>query len=861
MHGIVFGELKKFVDKTLGGDTWRIALQKADLGNRVYVPIKVYPDTEIQALLATLSNLTGLDTPGILAEFGTFISADLLLLFRRQIQKSWNVMDLFEQIEDTIHNVVRLRNPGAKPPQLRVERLNPENLIIHYTSTRRMCALGIGLIKGIANQFGDPITVNESTCMLHGDRSCTIHIKLLIPAAEAAPFATIELDTASPVNTPVACPLAAPTSNDRPIVIVGAGPVGIHTARQLLRLAPNRPLTIFGAEPWEPYNRVRLSELLSGSVEWNEIANDLKIPAGKKNAFLKINTPIVGIDRKNQQVIDATGAQHPYSTLILAVGSRPRRADAGTMTSLFGIYVYRDLDDAQNLITNIVQSENTVVSGGGVLGIEVAFALKAQNPDTEITILHHHDRLMNKQLDDRASEFLLKQVRAAGIKVLLNTTIDEFIGDNELKSIRLNNGDLLSCDTLVSCLGIIPSIDLARDAGLITNRGIIVNDYLQTNDPNIYAVGECAEHKNRIYGLLGPGIEQAAVAVSNIVNGNHAKYSGTNYSMRVKVKHLPIFSLEKAGLHRDTVKKLIFEDEAAVKFREYMLDKGRLVGAKVIGEWPEFAQIQEAIDKGVRIRFWHKYYFAQTGSLWPVQSLKNPLEWPKDTVVCTCGAVTREELGLAIQAGCLTIADLSERTGAAQGCGTCKTFLAQLVGAEAEPITDADKRPLLLFMAISLLLLCGLALPAFPFPESIGDKSFLWTLLYDNVWRQITGYTSISLVIVSLAMSLNKRWHLLQFASYNFWRTLHVALLAAAIEVLLLHTNLEFGHEFNALVHAAFLITIATGTLLGLFVVLEDGFFGAIWRRYRAVFLRVHIVLVWAFFGLVVIHIISTYYF
>ncbi|MGR8940818.1 MAG: FAD-dependent oxidoreductase [Gammaproteobacteria bacterium] len=861
MHGMVFGELKKFVDKKLGGDTWRTALLKAGLGSRVYVPIKVYPDTEILALISTLSGLTGMESPQILKEFGTFISADLLLLFRRQIQKNWTVMDLFEQIEDTIHNVVRLRNPGAKPPQLRVKRLSPENIVIHYTSSRRMCALGIGLIKGIADQFGDPITVSESSCMLHGDPACTIQIKLLIPAEKAARFSNIELNTGAYVSPAAPSMQTAASTQERPLVIVGAGPVGIHTARQLLRLAPQRPITIFGAEPWEPYNRVRLSELLAGSVEWDEIANDLNIPPENPHAFLKINTPIVGIDRTSKCVVDATGMQHPYSTLILAVGSRPRRADAGTMTSLFGIYVYRDLDDAQNLITNIVQSENTVVSGGGVLGIEVAFALKAQNPETEITILHQHNRLMNKQLDERASEFLLKHVLAAGIKVLLNTSIDEFIGDNELKSIRLNNGDLLPCDTLVSCLGIIPNIDLAKDAGLETNRGIKVNDYMQTSDPFIYALGECAEHRDKVYGLLGPGIEQASIAVENIVAGNRVKYNGTNCSMRVKVKQLPIFSLEKAGIRRDAVKKLIFEDEASIKFREYMLYKGRIVGATVIGDWPEFAQVQEAIDKGIRIRPWHRYYFKRTGSLWPAESLKNPLEWSKDTVVCTCGAVTRGELGEAVQAGCKTVAALSERTGAAQGCGTCKPLLAQLAGADIESIASVLKGPLVVFMVISLLLLGGLALPAIPHPAAIQDKSVLGWLLFDNIGRQITGYTAIGLIVLSLVLSLNKRWHLLRCASYYVWRVVHVAVLAAAIAVLLLHTNLELGRNFNLNMQGTFLATVATGTLLGLLIVLEDGFWGAIWRRYRVLCLRIHIVLVWCFFGLASIHVMSVYYF
>ncbi|MGR9051602.1 MAG: FAD-dependent oxidoreductase [Gammaproteobacteria bacterium] len=863
MHGMVFGELKKFVDKKLGGDTWRTALSKAGFGNRVYVPIKVYPDTEILTLVATLSGLTGLDTNTILKAFGTFISADLLHLFRRQIQKHWTVMDLFEQIEDTIHNVVRLKNPGAKPPQLQVERLTPEDIVIHYSSSRRMCALGVGLIEGIADQFGDPLSVNESSCMHRGDACCTIHIKLLIPASQAVQFSAIELDSHETEASAIPVKPATEMLNQRPVIIVGAGPVGIHAARQLLHLAPLRPVTIFGAEPWEPYNRVRLSELLSGDVEWDEISNELKVPPEKTDALLKINTPIVGIDRQRQIVVDAAGNRYAYAKLILAVGSRPCRADAKTMTSLHGIYVYRDLDDAQTLMTNIVQSENTVVTGGGVLGIEVAFALKTQNPETEITILHHHNRLMNKQLDEEASEFLLGQVQAAGINVLLNTTIDEFIGDNELKTIRLSNGELLPCDTLVSCLGIIPNISLARDANLETNRGIKVNDYLQTNDPNIYAVGECAEHRSKTYGLLRPGMEQATIAVENIVKGNHRKYQGTNYSMRAKVKHLPIFALEKAGLHRDMMQKMVFKNDNAVLFREFFLRKGRLVGATVIGDWPEFAQTQEAIDKGKRVWPWHRFYFSRNGSLGPYESMRNPLQWPMDTVVCTCGAVTRGELEASISEGCKSVADLSARTGAAQGCGTCKPVLGLLLGGDgANADTGSDfKGPMTVFMLLALIVVGGYFLPAFHYPTSIGEDGFIFPLVFTDFWRQVTGYSAVGLVLVSLMLSLNKHWHCLQFAGYGFWRATHVAVLALALAALLIHTNLGFGFNFNYRLQLAFLTTVATGTLLGLLVIFEGGFWGAVLRRYRMIGLRIHIVLVWCFFGLALVHIASVYYF
>ncbi|SJM93510.1 putative Ferredoxin--NAD(+) reductase [Crenothrix polyspora] len=860
MHGMVFGELKKFVDKNLGGDSWLMLLKEANLASRSYVPVKEYPDNELMSLVSTASTITGLEKAVLLKSFGEFMVPNLLLLFRRQIEGNWNAMDMLENIESTIHKVVRLRNPGAKPPQLRCERVAPEHVIIHYTSTRKLCHFGIGLATGIANQFGDPYTLEESTCMLHGDDSCQIHIKLDIPVQQATLFSSLHLvgsvsSTTSEVSDYVEISPDAP-----PIVIVGSGPVGIHAAREIIRQAPRQALIVYGAESWEPYNRVRLSDLLAGEVEWDDIANKLDIPAEAPATSLKINLAIASIDRKNKYVVDSAGNKQHYSRLILAVGSRARRVDETARLSLSGIYSYRDVDDAQDLMTNVVQSMHTVVTGGGVLGIEVAFALKAQNPAAEITILHRRDRLMNQQLDEEASAFLLQQVYAEGIKVLLNTDIVDFIGQHEIERIQLNNGQTIPCDTLISCTGIIPNTSLASDAGLNTDHGIVVNDFLQTNDPDIYAIGECAEHHGKTYGLIGPGLEQATLAVSNILQGSQNGYTGTTISMRVKVKHLPIFSVEK-GLDQHGLKKLIFKDAKNVKFREVVLQNGVLVGATTIGAWPEAAQVQEAVNEGMEIRFWHRLYFSRTGSLWPVDEQQNPAEWPVNTIVCSCNTITRGELGVAIADGCTSIKALSKRTGAALACGSCVPLLAALTGAKSEPVAPPLKGPLFIFMSIALACLLGLALPAFTPPASIQDRNPLLPLLFDNGWRQISGYVVFGFMLLSFVLSLNKRWQLFQFASYNFWRVVHVALMAVAVGVLMLHTNMGLGQGFNFQLMVVFLLTLTSGTLLGLLVIFDKGFFGALLRKARTFWLRPHILIVWVLFAFLSTHVFSVYYF
>lgn len=860
MHGMIFGELKKFVDSNLGGDSWVTLLDKAGLDKRVYIPVKEYPDKEAVQLVVTASEITGIKIPDLLRTFGKYMVPDLLLLFRRQIQPDWNLMDLYAQIEDTIHNVVRLRNPGAKPPQLRVERKSPEEVVIFYSSSRRMCALGIGLIQGIAETFGESVDINESTCMHKGDACCTIAVKLNKPIGLSKPFSALKIQGEIQQCANTAFKQAIGSTENPPIVIIGAGPAGVHAAREFLRLSPKTKLVMYGSEPWQPYNRVRLSDLLAGEIEWDEISNDLTVPENSE-AFVKINTPIVQIDKANKCVIDVYGNQQPYANLILAVGSRARRADAKAKTSLYGVYTYRDVDDAQDLMTHVVQSSNTVVVGGGVLGVEVAFALKTQNPTTEVTIIHKNDRLINRQLDVYASAFLLKQVHKAGIKVYFNSEIDEFIGDTEIKSLRLRNGDLVLCDNLVSCAGIVANTNLAADAGIETRRGIKVNNYLQTSDPFIYAVGECAEHMGKTYGLIGPGIEQASIAAKNILYNNVDEYTGSAQSMRVKVKHMPVFSLEENKLDKQGLKRLIFEDDQAVKFRELLLKKGRLVGATALGEWPEIAQVQEAIDNKMYVWPWHRFYFSRTGSLWPESGFTDPNCWSDSTMVCTCGAVSRGEVREALKEGCNSVQKISERTGAALGCGTCRPILAMLLGTKAEPLSAALTVPLFFFMLLTCLFSFGFLLPPFSFLSSIQQQSFLYDLLFDNGWQQVTGYSVLTLMVFSFVLSINKRWNCLQFASFYFWRVMHVMFLALSIAVLLVHTNFSLGENFNFQFIVFYFITMSSGLILGGLVIMERGFWGALCRNFRAYLARVHIILVWVLSGMLLSHIISVYYF
>jgi predicted hydrocarbon binding protein len=178
MHGIIFSELKKYVDTKLGADAWTGLLQAAGLRTKIYMPIQAYPDQEAVALVSAAAKMTGQPVDGVLQSFGEFIAPDLLRMYGALLKKGWKTLDILENTEETIHRVVRSQNPGADPPQLQCARQSATALVVTYTSDRRMCGVAKGIIRGIAAHLGEKVVVSESTCMLQGGTKCEISVRL-----------------------------------------------------------------------------------------------------------------------------------------------------------------------------------------------------------------------------------------------------------------------------------------------------------------------------------------------------------------------------------------------------------------------------------------------------------------------------------------------------------------------------------------------------------------------------------------------------------------------------------------------------------------------------------------------------------
>ena len=306
------------------------------------------------------------------------------------------------------------------------------------------------------------------------------------------------------------------------VIVIGTGPTGMRFISQFARINTESRIAVFGDEPWMPYNRVNLTSLLTGDIREEKMY--VSFDAAKHaNVICYYNNPIIQIDRHAKVVIDRQGVRYGYDTLVLATGSSAFMPNIPGI-NLRNVFSFRDLSDAQKLMSRIVRSRHTVVIGGGLLGLEAARAMQRFN--TNVTVIEHSMWLMFRQLDQRGGSYLKRHIESLGVNVRTSERVLEILGKDKVQGVLLGNGETIDCDTVVIAAGIVPNLHLIRHTGLRFGKGIRINDQLQTNDPDIYAVGECAEHRKKVYGLVTPGYEQADVLAYNL-NGGKAQYTGS----------------------------------------------------------------------------------------------------------------------------------------------------------------------------------------------------------------------------------------------------------------------------------------------------------------------------------------------
>ncbi|WP_336486821.1 NAD(P)/FAD-dependent oxidoreductase [Methylobacterium nigriterrae] len=378
------------------------------------------------------------------------------------------------------------------------------------------------------------------------------------------------------------------------LVVVGNGMASLRFLERLTERAPGRyDVTVVGAEPVAAYNRVLLSSLLGGEVDEAACAFRSLDWYAEHGIRLITGAPVTAIDRESALAIAGETHVLPFDKLILAVGSAPIRLARPGM-DLPGVITFRDLADVAAIRKAAVRHARAVVIGGGLLGLEAAVGLARLGIDT--TLLHVMDRLMERQLDQAAAGLVKRAMEARGVKVMLGADTAAIEGGARVERLRLADGTVLPADLVVMSVGVRPSVALARGAGLATGRGITVDDRMTTSDPRIFALGECAEHRGQVYGLVEPAYEQAET-LSRHLAGDDAAYLGTALSTSLKVSGLPVFSAGAVDTP-EGAEAIVLSDPGAGLYRKLLVEGGRLIGAVFVGDIGEQGWCKALIRSG-----------------------------------------------------------------------------------------------------------------------------------------------------------------------------------------------------------------------------------------------------------------------
>lgn len=460
------------------------------------------------------------------------------------------------------------------------------------------------------------------------------------------------------------------------LVLIGNGMAGINTVEHVLKL--NRDLydvAVIGSEPHPNYNRIMLSYVLEGSKTLPEIVlNDWSWYA-ENGIRLFAGTTATSIDTERHIVETDTGMTLEYDALILATGSQPfflpvPGADKD------GIVGFRDLKDCETMMAAAQTYKNAAVIGGGLLGLEAARGLQQLGMD--VTVVHLMEDLMERQLDPTAAAMLKAELESQGLKFKMPASTVEILGNERVQGLRFADGSELAADFVVMAAGIKPNTELAKASGLDVNRGIVVNDYMETSAPGVYAVGECNEHRGTCYGLVAPLFEQAAVLAKRLCGLDTAPYTGSTVSTKLKISGVDVFSAGEF-LDRDGLMALKLHDPWKKVYKKILLDGNTIVGGVLFGDVEDAAPLAKWVKD--RVEMTSDIHAALMGGGCCGGGKKSSVETMSDEdIVCGCNGVTKGAIvdGIVKQ-GWTTVDEIKACTGATRSCGGCKGLVEQLL--------------------------------------------------------------------------------------------------------------------------------------------------------------------------------------
>jgi ferredoxin-nitrate reductase len=456
------------------------------------------------------------------------------------------------------------------------------------------------------------------------------------------------------------------------IIVIGAGAGACGFVKSYRALNVNDEITVFSKENFPFYNRVLLPDYISGALPWHNLVKMTDAEEKEYDIKLHRGVSIEHIDRAGKTVTDSNGDIHSYDVLLMATGSRAIMLR--DVPSLKGIFTMRSRMDADNFKNHVDPAKGKIIIvGGGLLGIELAASLREVN--TDVIIIQRISRLMDRQLDVLGSQLLHEELVDRGVDIYYNDEIERFLGEQQVTGIRLKSGVILHCQAIVIAIGTAPNIELAKAAGIECKRGVLVNDYLQTSDPAVFAVGEIAEFKGFLYGITAAAEQQAEV-VARYLRGNIAKYYDGSLLMNILKMHgSDLCSLGIVECPDDPAyEEVVFIDKAKRYYKKCIIHNDRLVGAIMIGDKSEFLEFRDLIQHKIELSEKRLQLLRSGKKAEPVLG----------KLVCSCGSVGEGNIINKIQEGCKDLVQLCQLSGAGMGCGSCrpevKTLLERSLG-------------------------------------------------------------------------------------------------------------------------------------------------------------------------------------
>jgi nitrite reductase (NADH) large subunit len=469
------------------------------------------------------------------------------------------------------------------------------------------------------------------------------------------------------------------------LVVVGNGMAGMACVEQILKHDACFQIAVVGDETHVNYNRILLSSVLAGEKDADDIVLHPREWYREHGIDLRLGVRIVDVDAARKTVYGNDGSATPYDTLLLATGSSAWMPPIDGLDKE-GVFAFRTLDDTRALRERSAPGTKAVVIGGGLLGLEAARGLQVHGCD--VTVVHLMPSLMERQLDPDGGQYLLMKLETLGIRVLLGRTTTAILGNGHADGVALLDGTCLDADVVVVAAGIRPNVELAIRAGVAVNRGVIVNDHMETSSEDIFAVGECVEHRGVCYGLVAPLFEQAKVLAATMTGHRGPTYTGTVQAATLKIAGVDVFSA--GDWSEQNAEPVRYEDRALGVYKKLTVRDGRLAGVILVGDTCDSHRYMDWLRRETDLAPHRRHLlFPPPGA----DAGQDVAGMSDGATVCGCVGVTKGTIVAAIhERGVNTLSQLKECTRASTSCGSCTSLCRALLRAVAPEFEEDAKR-------------------------------------------------------------------------------------------------------------------------------------------------------------------------